>query len=105
MHTIFSSHDPRTVDEEYALAVETLLDQDDIWEQASRDRTERGETLCCLRLISYEAPGSEDERWAVFYEDNSSRELHEYDTYAQADSAYDELESMLSDAQVFADAS
>ncbi|MCM2430990.1 hypothetical protein [Streptomyces sp. RKAG337] len=101
MRTIISSWDPTGVDAEYAKAVDELLDNSArvIYEHSALGRD--GHPANKIQLAEYDVPdSSREDRWAVIYTDDSSREVEESSTFDEADAYYDKLVSELGQSDV-----
>jgi hypothetical protein len=90
MRNVITTNSTADVSEEYAEAVEALIQGGVALRETTQDN-EHGATDFFVRLYAYQAPGSGEERWAVDYSDPASRELEEYDTEAEADARYEEF--------------
>ncbi|MFE3601375.1 hypothetical protein [Streptomyces sp. NPDC059142] len=90
MINVISTNEGSDVSEEYAERVEALLRSSGRLRETTQ-HGRLGETALTIRLYAYAAPGTEEPRWAVDYEDGASRELEEYDSLAEADARYEEM--------------
>lgn len=105
MRTITSTWNSADVDAEYAEAVAELLDDRAstyvIYEHSALGGD--GHPVNWMQLVQYVAPDSGEERWAVTYTDNSSREVQESNCFDEADACYDSFVSELGQSDVESD--
>lgn len=91
MRTITSVHGSPDVGADYRAAVLELLEEQrwlSVYEH--RGQVFDGRPINTTRLVNYLTPGTGVEKWAVAYDDNTAHEVHEADTFEEADALYDE---------------
>jgi hypothetical protein len=98
LRNVLSSVAGRDVSEEYADAVEKLLDTElrtPVRYSFSKDRY--GQFTARAAVISYTSPDTGEERWAHYYDDSAVREVEEADSRTEAEERYEENVRALAD--------
>ncbi|WP_327258194.1 hypothetical protein [Streptomyces sp. NBC_01244] len=91
MRTITSVHERPDVASDYRDAVLELLEEQRwLFVYEHRGQVFDGRPINTMRLVNYLAPDTGDDKWAVTYDDNMAHEVHEVDTFEEADALYDE---------------
>jgi len=91
MRNVISTNAHVDVTDEYAKAVDKILNDPFRTLERSTFQTEDGQEDFYIHVVEYGAPDGNGTRWAVDYSDPASREVEESLSRSEAEARYEEL--------------